>query len=62
MRNLSLELSFFDDGKKSFFEFSECKLSAHGRIIRLVVVYRPPYSKEHPVPASVFFQEFSAFL
>ena len=34
----------------------------HGRIIRLVVVYRPPYSKEHPVPASVFFQEFSAFL
>ena len=27
-----------------------------------MVVYRPPYSKEHPVPASVFFQEFSAFL
>ena len=42
--------------------FSEWKLSAHGRIIELVVVYRPPYSKEHPVPASVFFQEFSTFL
>ena len=55
-------MSFFDGGQKSSFEFSEWKLSAHGRIIRLVVVYRPTYSKEHPVPASVFFQEFSAFL
>ena len=52
MRNLSLDLSFFDDREKSFFEFSEWKLSAHGRIIRLVIVYRP----------SVFFQELSAFL
>ena len=60
--NLSLDLSFFDSGEKSSFEFSEWKLSVRGRIIRLVVVYRPPYSKEHPVPASVFFQEFSAFL
>ena len=60
--NLSLDLSFFDSGEKSSFEFSEWKLSVHGRIIRLVVVYRPPYSKEHPVPASVLFQEFSAFL
>ena len=60
--NLSLDLSFFDGGEKSSFEFSEWKFSAHGRIFRLVVVYRPPYSKEHPAPASVFFQEFSAFL
>lgn len=60
--NLSLDLSFFVGGEKSSFEFLEWKLSAHGRIIRLVVIYRPPYSKEHPVPASVFFQEFSAFL
>ena len=34
----------------------------HGRIIKLVVIYHPPYSKEHPVPVGVFFQEFSAFL
>ena len=27
-----------------------------------MVVYCPPYSKEHPVPASIFFQDFSAFL
>ena len=53
---------FFDGGEKSSYEFSEWKLSAHGSIIRLVVVYRPPYSKEHPVPAPIFFQEFSAFL
>ncbi|KAK2546725.1 hypothetical protein P5673_033649, partial [Acropora cervicornis] len=49
-------------GKKSSFKFSERKFSAHGRIIKLVLIYSPPYSKEHPVPASIFFQEFSAFL
>ena len=59
--NLSLDLSFFDGGEKSSFEFSEWKLSVHGRIIKLVVVYCSPYSKELPVPASIFFQEFSAF-
>ena len=60
--NLSLDLSFFDGGEKSSFKFSEWKLSVHGRIIKLAVVYCSPYSKEHPVPASIFFQEFSAFL
>lgn len=60
--NLNLNLSIFDGGEKSYFEFSEWKLSVHGWIIKLVVVYRPPYSKEHPLPASIFFQEFSAFL
>ena len=27
-----------------------------------MVVYRPCNSKEHPAPASIFFQEFSAFV
>ena len=30
--------------------------------MRVVVVYRPPYSGEHKVPTSVFFDEFSAYL
>ena len=55
-------MSIFDGGEKSSFEFSEWKLPVHGRIIKFVVIYCPPYSKEHPVPAGVFFQEFSAFL
>ena len=36
---LSQNLPFLDGGKKSSFKFSEWKLSAHGRKIKLVVVY-----------------------
>ena len=60
--NLSQNLSFLDGGKKPSFKFSEWKLYAHGRKIKLVFVFCPPYSKKHPVSASIFFQEFSAFL
>ena len=60
--NLSLDLSIFEGGEKSALEFSEWKLSLQGRVIKLVVLYCSPYSKELPVPASIFFQEFSAFL
>ena len=30
--------------------------------LRLVVVYRPPYSAAHPVTSSTFFPEFSEYL
>ena len=30
--------------------------------IRLVIIYRPPYSDKHKVPTTVFFREFSDYL
>ena len=33
-----------------------------GRSLRLMIVYRPPYSSLHPISPSVFFDEFSQLL
>lgn len=52
-----------DAGNRTSYEFSKwliCLTSAEK--MRVVVVYRPPYSGEHKVPTSVFFDEFSAYL
>ena len=60
--NKSFNLVLSDGGEKRSFEFSEWKLSAHGRTIKIIIIYRPPYSEAHPVPASEFFREFSSNL
>ena len=44
------------------FEYSEWNIKAGSRPIRLVVVYRIPYSDIHPVSTTIFFDEFSKFL
>ena len=45
------------------YEFSEWLIHlTSAEKMRVVVVYRPPYSGEHKVPTSVFFDEFSAYL
>ena len=50
-----------DAGNRTSYEFSEWLIHlTSAEKMRVVVVYRPPYSGEHKVPTSVFFDEFSA--
>ena len=49
-------------GSKSSFEFAEYLLSAGSFRLRLAIVYRPPYSQNHPVTISTFLEEFSEYL
>ena len=58
----SLRVTKVEVGEKSSFEFSEWTLSTVSNCIRLVMIYRPPYSDEHKVPTTVFFREFSDYL
>ena len=44
------------------FEFSEWIVRSSPHNIRLVIVYRPPYSEEHRVPVNVFLAEFPEYL
>lgn len=44
------------------FEYSEWSVVSGSFWLRLVVVYRPPYSPNHPVTTSVFIAEFAQFL
>ena len=44
------------------FEFSEWIVRSSPHNIRLVIVYRPPYSDEHRVPVNVFLAEFPEYL
>ena len=48
--------------KKTSFEVSEWLVSSGSTRLRTVIVYRPPYSVDHPITASVFLCEFAAFL
>ena len=43
-------------------ESSEWLASCLGCSLRLLIVYRPPYSTEHKVTVSVFLREFSDYL
>lgn len=51
-----------DSKENRSFEFSEWNFVVHRRAIKVVAVYRPPYSVAHPVSSSVFFDEFSTYL
>ena len=52
-----------DAGNRTSYEFSEWLIYlTSAEKMRVTVVYRPPYSGEHKVPTSVFFDEFSAYL
>ena len=51
-----------DGGQKDSFEFSEWIVTSSSHNVRIVIVYRPPYSEDHKVSTSVFFDEFSDYL
>ena len=49
-------------GEVSSFEFSDWTLSSSGTSFRTIIIYRPPYSRNHPVSISVFLDQLSSFL
>ena len=52
-----------DAGSKSSYEFSEFVISSSSaHRLRLVIIYRPPYSSERKVSSSVFFTQFSRYM
>ena len=59
----SLGITKVDAGEKASFEFSEWIVTSPSlHNLRLVIIYRPPYSDEHRVSTNVFFTEFSNYL
>ena len=63
MYRLPLKVDKTDAGEKQSFEFGEWTVqlkSSHN--LRVVLVYRPPYSEEHKVPMGTFLAEFSDYL
>ena len=58
----SLRVKMVDAGGKDSFEFSEWLVSCLGCSLRLLIVYRPPYSTKHKVTVSVCLREFSDYL
>ena len=49
-------------GEKDSYEFAEWIVSSPPHKIRLVIVYRPPYSENHQAPTNVFIDEISDYL
>ena len=58
----SLSVRWIDAGGKESFEYSEWTISSPSLNIRLVLLYRPPYSADHRVSTNCFFTEFSTYL
>ena len=44
----AIKVTKIDEGEKQSFEFSEWKIEIGSFRSRLIVLYRPPYSEEHP--------------
>ena len=56
----SLQVKVLESAEKEPFEFSEWIVtSSSSHSLRVVNIYRPPYSEEHRVTTSVFFTEFA---
>ena len=51
-----------ESGSRISFEFSEYLVCTGSIRIRLVIIYRPPYSVIHPVTVNSFIDEFSEYL
>ena len=58
----SVNVSIVNGKENKSFEYSEWIAKVHYRLMRHIVVYRPPYSSLDPVSATVFFNEFSQVL
>ncbi len=57
-----LKTKLINSGCNSSLEFSEWRLKCQSGFITLIIVYRPPYSAQHPVTARTFMDEFSNYL
>lgn len=58
----NLHVSCVDAGERTSFEFSHWMVEFQSRKLQIVIIHRPPYSRNHPVTTSVFFVDFSGFL
>ena len=58
----NLHASRVDAGERTSFEFSHWMVEFQSRKLQIIIIYRPPYSSNHPVTTSVFFADFSSFL
>ena len=54
--------SLVRSGKNKSSEFSEWPIKCPSLAIWLIVVYRPTYSKEHPISPAIFYEEFIEYL
>ena len=58
----SIDVCKLESGSRNSFEFSGYLVCTGSLRIRLVVIYRPPYSTNHPVTVNSFVDEFSEYL
>ena len=58
----SLQVTMVASDELTSFEFSEWLVVSGTYRLRVVVIYRVPYSVEHPVSTNVFFTEFSDYM
>ena len=59
----SLNVKRIDGGEHESFEFSEWMVSGRStKKLRVVIIYRPPYSEDHPVTVLTFCSEFANFM
>lgn len=59
----SFRVNKINAGEKVSFEFLECIItSSSADKLRVVIIYRPQYSGEHPVTTSTFCTEFSSYM
>ena len=49
-------------GEVSSFEFSDWTISSSEISLRIILIYRPPYSRNHPISISTFLDQFSSLL
>ena len=49
-------------GETKSFEYMELFFPNGSLSTRFIVIYRPPYSENHPVTSSMFFTEFAEYL
>ena len=62
LHRVGLDVNKVFSAERSSFEMSEWLVVFGSVRLRVVIVYRPTYSADHPVTTSVFFHEFSVYL
>ncbi len=60
--NTCVNFKFINGEEKCSFEYSEWNCKVANSAIKIIAVYRPPYSQGHAITSSTFFEEFSSFL
>ena len=58
----SLGVKKVDEREFESFEFSEWLITGSSSNVRLAIIYRPPYSDDHPVTVTTFCAEFARYM